>query len=333
MPVSARSLFKVRRAALLLTLLACTGPVLAQGTWPQRPLRMIVVAPGGSSLDVIARPLSDKLKDLLGQPVVVENRPAAGGTQGTDAIAKAAPDGYTMGISYNGPLAFAPFLYSKLPYDPLKDLAPVAITTSQPNVLAVANSVPAGSIRELVPYLKSRPGQHNYASVGNGSSSHLTMELFKSLTGTFVVHVPYNGGPPAMISVAAGDTQFLFTVPTVIIPQVKAGKMKALAVTSRARYALLPDVPTIAESGVKELAGFEAIAWNGVLVPATTPREIVIKLNGAINAAFADAQVRQHLVNAGLDPVGGPPEAFGKLIRDEAAKWAPIIKRTGAKLD
>ena len=159
------------------------------------------------------------------------------------------------------------------------------------------------------------------------------MELFKSLTGTFVVHVPYNGGPPAMISVAAGDTQLLFTVPTVIMPQVKAGKMKALAVTSSKRYALLPEVPTVAESGVKELAGFEAIAWNGVLVPAATPRDIVMKLNGAINQAFADPQVRGHLTAAGLEPAGGAPEAFGKLIADEAKKWAPIIKRTGAKLD
>jgi tripartite-type tricarboxylate transporter receptor subunit TctC len=317
--------------ALLGLLLLCSA-AQAQ-TWPARPIRFIVVAPGGSSLDAIARPLGDKLKDILGQPIVVENRPAAAGTQGTDAVAKAAPDGYTMGLSYNGPLAFAPFLYSKLPYDPLKDLAPVIITTSQPNLLAAAANLPVNSVKEMVPYLKTRPGQLNYASVGNGSSSHLTMELFKSLTGTFVVHVPYNGGPPAMISVAAGDTQFLFTVPTVIMPQVRAGKMKAIAVTSRKRYALLPDVPTVAESGVKELADFEAIAWNGLLVPATTPREIVMRLNAAINQAFADPQVRQHLAAAGLEPAGGTPEAFGKLIADEAKKWAPIIRRTGAKLD
>jgi len=319
-------------SAALAALLLCAATAQAQ-TWPNRPIRFIVVAPGGSSLDAIARPLGDKLKDILGQPIVVENRPAAAGTQGTDAVAKAAPDGYTMGLSYNGPLAFAPFLYSKLPYDPLKDLAPVITTTSQPNLLAAASSVPVASIGEMVAYLKTRPGQLNYASVGNGSSSHMTMELFKSLTGTFVVHVPYNGGPPAMISVAAGDTQFLFTVPTVIMPQVKAGKMKAIAVTSRKRYALLPEVPTVAESGVKELANFEAIAWNGVLVPAATPREIVLRLNSAINQAFADPQVRQRLEAAGLEPAGGTPEAFGKLIADEAAKWAPIIKRTGAKLD
>jgi tripartite-type tricarboxylate transporter receptor subunit TctC len=319
---------------LPLALLGASSSTFAQQqAWPNHPLRMIVVAPGGSSLDAIARPLGEKMKDLLGQPVVIENRPAAGGTQGTDAIAKAAPDGYTMGISYNGPLAFAPFLYGKLPYDPLRDLAPVAITTSQPNLLAAAANVPVNTIKELVPYLRGKPGQLNYASVGNGSSSHLTMELFKSLTGTYVVHVPYNGGPPAMISVAAGDTQFLFTVPTVIMPQVKAGKMRAIAVTSSKRYALLPEVPTVAESGIKELAGFESMAWNGVLVPAATPRDLVMRLNHAINAAFNDPQVRQQLAAAGLEPVGGPPEAFGKLIADEAKKWGPIIKRTGARLD
>ena len=315
-------------------MLLLLGATLAHGqTWPARPIRLIVVAPGGSSLDAIARPLGDKLKDLLGQPVVVDNRPAAGGTQGTDAVAKAAPDGYTIGLSYNGPLAFAPYLYAKLPYDPLKDLAPVIITTSQPNLLAAAAGLPVQSVRELVPYLKARPGQLNYASVGNGSSSHLTMELFKLLTGTFVVHVPYNGGPPAMISVAAGDTQLLFTVPTVIMPQVRAGKIKALAVTTRKRYALLPEVPTVAESGIKELADFESIAWNGVLMPAATPRAIVMRLNAAINQAFADPALRGHLEAAGLEPVGGTPEAFGKLIADEAAKWAPIIRRTGARLD
>ena len=325
----------LRASLIILTcaLLGCSSSLLHAQTWPARPIRFIVVAPGGSSLDAIARPLGDKLKDLLGQPVVVDNRPAAGGTQGTDAVAKAAPDGYTIGLSYNGPLAFAPYLYAKLPYDPLKDLAPVITTTSQPNLLAAAAGLPANSVQELVPYLKARPGQLNYASVGNGSSSHLTMELFKLLTGIFIVHVPYNGGPPAMISVAAGDTQLLFTVPTVIMPQVRAGKMRALAVTTRKRYALLPEVPTVAESGIKELADFESIAWNGVLVPAATPRAIVMRLNAAINLAFADPAVRQHLLAAGLEPVGGTPEAFGKLIADEAAKWAPIIRRTGARLD
>ena len=306
---------------------------LCAQSWPTRQIRFVVAAPAGSSLDVIVRTLSDRLKDSLGQAIVVENRPAAGGTQATDAVAKSAADGYTLLMSFNGPLAFAPFLYPKLPYDPIKDLAPVVITTVQPNLLAVAADLPANSVRELVAYMKARPGQLSYASVGNGSSSHLTMEYLKLLTSTFAVHIPFNGAPPAVLSVASGDTQALFTVPTVIMPQVKAGRLKALAVTGKTRYALLPDVPTVAESGVKELAAFEASAWNGILVAAGTPRDIVLRLNGEINKAFADPAIRQRLQAGGLEPAGGTPEAFAKLMADEAQKWAPIIKRTGARLD
>ena len=313
-------------------LLVLSTSLFAQA-WPSRPLRMVVAAPAGSSLDVIARAVGDRLKDPLGQPVVVENRPAAGGTQATDAVAKAAPDGYTLLLSFNGPLAFAPFLYPRLPYDPQKDLAPVALTTVQPNLLAVSADLPVTSVKELVSWMKAHPGKLNYASVGNGSSSHLTMEYLKLLTGTFALHIPFNGAPPAMLSVVSGDTQALTTVPTVIMPQVKAGKMRALAVTGRVRYALLPEVPTVAESGVKELAGFEAIAWNGILAPAGTPREVITRLNAEINKAFADPAVRLRLTAGGLEPAGGPPEAFGKLMADEALKWAPIIKRTGARLD
>jgi tripartite-type tricarboxylate transporter receptor subunit TctC len=301
-------------------------------SWPSRPIRLVVAAPAGSSLDVIARAVGDRIKDPLGQPIVVENRPAAGGTQATDAVAKSAPDGYTLLLSFNGPLAFAPYLYPKLPYDPQKDLTPVVLTTVQPNLLAVATDLPVTSVKELVAWMKPRPGKLNYASVGNGSSSHLTMEYLKLLTGTFALHIPFNGAPPAVLSVLSGDTQALTTVPTVIMPQVKAGKMRALAVTGKTRYALLPEVPTVAESGVKELDGFEAIAWNGILVPAGTPREVVARLNAEINKAFTEPAVRQRLTGGGLVPAGGTPDSFGKLMADEAAKWAPIIKRTGARL-
>jgi tripartite-type tricarboxylate transporter receptor subunit TctC len=325
----------VRRTfAASLAMLACLVTTTSHAQpWPNRAVRLIVAAPGGSSLDAIARPLADKLREALGQPVVVENRPGAGGTLATHEVARSAPDGYTAVLSFNGPLAFAPYLYAKLPYDPLKDLAPVILTTMQPNLLAVSADMPAGNVAQLVAALRARPGQYNYASVGNGSSSHLTMEYLKLRTNTFAVHIPFNGGPPAVLSVVGGDTQILFTVPTVIMPQVKAGKLKAIAVTGKARYALLPEVPTVAESGVKELAGFEAIAWNGILVAAGTPPAIVQRLNAEINRAFADPALRQRLQAAGLEPAGGTPEEFGKLIADEAAKWAPIIRRTGAKLD
>ena len=320
-------------ARLIATLLVCASLAAHAQTWPTRQIRFIVAAPAGSSLDVIVRSLSERLKDNLGQPIVIENRPAAGGTQATDAVAKSAADGYTLLMSFNGPLAFAPFLYPKLPYDPIKDLAPVVITTVQPNLLAVSADLPVSSVSDLVTWMKARPGKLSYASVGNGSSSHLTMEYLKLLTSTFAVHIPFNGAPPAVLSVSSGDTQALFTVPTVIMPQVKAGRMKALAVTGKTRYALLPEVPTVAESGIKELEAFEASAWNGILVAAGTPRDIVMRLNAEINKAFADPAIRQRLQAGGLEPAGGTPEAFAKLMADEAQKWAPIIKRTGARLD
>ena len=301
--------------------------------FPNKPIRWIVVAPAGSSLDVIARAMQDKLKDNLGQPVVIENKPQAGGTLGTHEVAKSTPDGYTWVMSYNGPLSFAPYLYPKLPYQPLKDLQPVMTTTSQPNVIAANAQLPANTMREAVALLKATPGKYNFASVGNGSSSHLTMEYIKAVTNTYAVHIPFNGSPPAVMATMSGETQLMASVPTVIAPQVKQGRLKYLAVTSAHRYPLLPDVPTVAESGVPELKGFEALAWNGVLVAAGTPREVVDRINSALNAAIHDAAVKERLKAAGLEPVGGTPEQFGKLIQDESIKWAPIIKRSGARID
>ena len=324
-----RTLFELAATGVLLF---GSAALMAQ-TFPSRPIRWIVVAPAGSSLDVIARSMQDKLKDTLGQPIVVENRPSAGGTQGTNEVAKSTPDGHTWVMSYNGPLAYAPFLYDKLPYSPARDLQPVVLTTSQPNLIAVSANFPANTMKELVEVLKAHPGKYNFASVGNGSSSHLTMEYLKALTGTYAVHIPFNGGPPAVLSTLSGDTQMLATVPTVITPQIASGRMKAIAVTGTQRYGLTPNVPTVAESGVKELRNFEAIAWNGVLVAAGTPRAIVDRINAAINAAMNDPQVKERFKAAGLDAAGGTPEQFAKLMADEAIKWAPVIKRTGAKLD
>jgi tripartite-type tricarboxylate transporter receptor subunit TctC len=324
-----RGLLKVAAGGLLA--LASAG-AMAQA-FPSHPIRWIVVAPAGSSLDVIARSMQDKLRDLLGQPIVIENRPSAGGTQGTNEVAKSAPDGYTWALSYNGPLSYAPFLYGKLPYNPARDLQPVVLTTLQPNLIAVSANFPANTMKELVSVLKANPGKYNYASVGNGSSSHLTMEYLKALTGTYMVHIPFNGSPPAVMSTVSGDTQILATVPTVITPQISAGRMKAIAVTGLQRYGLAPNVPTVAESGIKELKNFEAIAWNGVLVAAGTPRPVVDRINAAINAAMNDPQVKERFKIAGLDAAGGTPEQFAKLIADESTKWAPVIKRTGAKLD
>ncbi|MCU0804509.1 MAG: tripartite tricarboxylate transporter substrate-binding protein [Burkholderiales bacterium] len=302
----------------------------AQTNWPQRPIRFVMTAPPGSSIDVLGRTVADKLKDRLGQPIVVENLPAAGGTAGTAAVAKAAPDGYTMALAFNGPLAFAPYLYDRLPYDPQRDLAPVILASSQPNVLAVSADFPARNVAEFIEVVRRSPGKYNYASVGNGSSSHLAMELLKSMGGLYIVHVPFNGAPPAAASVAAGDTQMLFAVPTAINPHIRSGKVRALAVTSATRFALAPELPTLAESG---LAGFEASAWNGIVVPVGTPREIVERLNREVNEILRDPEVKARLNAAGLEPAGGTPEDFGRLVRLEGQRWAPVIGRTGAKID
>jgi tripartite-type tricarboxylate transporter receptor subunit TctC len=313
-------------AAIALSMIACAAHADA---WPARPIRVIVAAPGGSSLDVIARTVGDKLKDRLAQPIIVENVPGASGTIATGQVARAAPDGYTILVSFNGPLAFTQFL-TRLPYDPQKDLAPVILASSQPNILAVNANLPVKNVSDLIAYAKAHPGQLNYASVGNGSSSHLTAELFKSMAGIDMLHVPYNGAPPAALSIAAGDTQMLFTIATVVMPQVKSGKVKALAVTGATRFSLLPEIPTVAEAGLPK---FESLAWNGVLVPAGTPVDIVNRLNQEIETVLKMPDVKARLNNAGLEPAGGSPEKFRALMIAEAKKWSEIIRKTGAKLD
>ena len=299
-------------------------------SYPNKPIRFLMTAPAASSIDVIGRILADKIKDPLGQPVIVENRVGAGGTIGTDAAAKAAPDGYTMVLSFNGPLAFGPHIYKSLPYDPFKDLAPVIITTSQPNLLAVNAALPVKNLKELIAYAKNNQGKLNYGSIGAGSSSHLSMELFKIEAGLFIVHIPFNGSPPAAASLAAGDTQLLFSVPTALTPLIQAGKVRAIATSGLQRYSVMPDTPTLAESGMPK---FEAIAWNGVLFPGGTPRPIVDRMNREMDAALKSPDGRKRLLDAGLDPVGGTPEDLAKLMRSESNKWAPVIKRTGATVD
>ena len=320
--------------SLITALVAATATAFATGAsaqaYPNKPIRFLMTAPAASSIDVIGRILADKIKDPLGQPVIVENRVGAGGTIGTDAAAKAAPDGYTMVLSFNGPLAFGPHIYKSLPYDPFKDLAPVIITTSQPNLLAVNAALPVKNLKELIAYAKNNQGKLNYGSIGAGSSSHLSMELFKMNAGLFIVHIPFNGSPPAAASLAAGDTQLLFTVPTALTPLIQAGKVRAIATSGLQRYSVMPDIPTLAESGLPK---FEAIAWNGVLFPGGTPRTIVERMNREMDAALKSPDGRKRLLDSGLDPVGGTPEDLAKLMRSESDKWAPVIKRTGATVD
>src|SRR6266550_1772426 len=301
----------LRRFVALATIIAAS-PALAQ-SWPERPIKFIMAAPAGSSLDVLGRTIAEKLTARLGQPVVVENKPAAGGTVATAEVAKAPPDGYTMMIGFNGPLSFSPLL-QKLPYDVQKNLAPVITTTSQPNVLAVNAALPVKNVAELVAYAKANPGKLNFASVGNGSSSHLTMELLKATAGIDAVHVPFNGSPPAVTATLQGETQMMFAVMQPLQAQIQAGKLRALAVTSARRFPLLPDYPTIAESGYP---GFEALAWNGVMVPAATPKPVIARLNSEINAIFKEPEVLQKMHAQGFELIGGTPEEFGALVKGE----------------
>ena len=301
----------------------------AADNWPERPIKFVMTAPAGSSIDVLGRAIADKLAPRLGQPVVVENKPAAGGTVATAEVAHAAPDGYTMLLGYNGPLAFAPLL-QKLPYNVDKDLAPVITTTSQPNVLAVTASLPVHSIAELVAYAKANPGKLSYASVGNGSSSHLNMELFKQMAGIDIVHVPFNGSPPAVTATIQGETQMMFAVMQPLQAQIQAGKLRPIAVTTAKRFPLLPDYPTIAESGYP---GFEALAWNGVMVPAGTPKPIIARLNAEMNAILKQPDVVEKMHASGFDLIGGTPEDFGNLIKRETDTWSPVIKKLGLKVD
>ena len=303
----------------------------AQSTWPSRPVRMVVPTGPGSSLDLIIRATSDRLSARLGQPIVVDNKPGAAGLIGTDAIAKAS-DGHTFGISFNGPLAFAPFLYQKMPYRLPDDFAPIVMTTSQPNVLAVNAKLPVQSVAELVQWLRANVGKASFASIGNGSSSHLSMELLKVATGTFALHIPYNGSPPSALSVATGETQMIMTVAPALLPHVQAGRVRLLAVTSRTRYRPLPDLPTIAESGLPELKDFEAIAWNAIVGPASTPASVVERLNQEFNDALRDRAIAERLIGQGMTPTGGSPQVLARLMADEATRWGPVIRRTGISL-
>ena len=314
-------------AALALAAALAAGAASAQA-WPDKPVRILVPAPAGSSLDVLARAIGDKLKDKFGQPVIVENKPAAGGTVATGEVARAAPDGSVMLLGFNGPLATGP-LIGKVPYDVKKDLAPVIITSSQPNVLAVNAELPVKSVADLVAWAKANPGKLNFASVGNGSSSHLNAELLKSMAGIEAVHVPFNGSPPAVLSTVQGETQMIFAVMQPLQSQIQAGKLRAIAVTTPKRFPLLPELPAIAET----YPGFEALAWNGLVVPAATPAPVVQKINAEVGAILKDPEIVKRMNGFGFDLVGGTPADFAALIKGEAERWTPVVRKLGIKVD
>jgi tripartite-type tricarboxylate transporter receptor subunit TctC len=319
----------MRRILVLAFTVIATSAAQAQA-WPTQPVRVIIPAPAGSSLDVVARILGERLQARWKQPVVIEVKAGAGGMLGMNAVAKAAADGYTLGMAFNGPIAIAPHLYHRMTYDPAKDLLPVVLTTSQPNVLAVAASHPARNVAEFVAWAKQQNGKLLYASVGVGSSSHLTMELFKAAAGFAGTHVPYKGSPEAAVSVATGQTHAMFSVEPALLPFLQNGQIRLLASSSRERTPDLADLPTLVESGYPSV---ESIAWNGLVAPAGTPAAVVREINAAVNAALAESSVRDALLKQGMVPGGGSPSEFAATVERERSKWGPIIRAADIKVE
>jgi tripartite-type tricarboxylate transporter receptor subunit TctC len=311
------------------TTLAC-GASAAADPWPAKAVHMIVPFPPGSSPDLVARMLTDRLAQALGQPVIVENKAGAGGNIGTGLVAKAEPDGYTIGLSIPGPLAVNTVLYKKMEYDPFTELAPITLVALSPNVLIVNPSLGVNSVKEFIEYDKARPGQLNYGSVGNGSASHLTMELLKMQAGIDIVHVPYPGSPQVNTAILANQIQAGFVVPGTAMPMVQSGRVKALAVTSSAKSPVLPELPTIAESGYP---GFESGAWLGMVAPAKTPKPIIDRLNHELVEIIKSAEVREKMLRIYFQAIGTSPEGLSKLMRAERDRWAKVIKQTGASVD
>jgi len=305
------------------------APAAAQN-YPTKPVKFVTPYPPGGTTDILARLVGTKLQSSLGQPFLVESKAGAGGNVGTDSVAKAPPDGYTILMGASGPLAINVSLFKSLPYDPTKDLAPVVQVASVPLVLVVHDSFPAKNVKELIALLKAKPDGYSYASAGNGTPQHLSAELFKQLTGTKMVHVPYKGSGPAINDLIGGQIPIAFESLIPILPQLKGGKVRALAVTSLKPSPLLPNVPTLDAAGVK---GYESIAWYGVVAPGKTPRPIVDKLNTEMVKALKDPEVKQRLAEMGSAEVAGTPEQFGALIKSEIAKWAPVVKASGATVD
>jgi tripartite-type tricarboxylate transporter receptor subunit TctC len=289
---------------------------------------LVGFTPGGPS-DILARALAAKLAEARGQPVVVENRPGAGGNLAAEVVAKSAPDGNTWLLGNNSILATNAALYAHLPFDPVKDFAPVALVAIQPNVLVVHPSLPARSVGELIAFAKAHPGKLNYASSGSGAAAHLSAELFKSMAGVDMVHVPYKGAQPALTDVIAGQCQLMFATSLSVIPYIKAGRLRALAVTTAQRAASLPRLPTVAET----LPGFEATTWHGVVVPSATPAHVVQQLNADINAALRQPDLRLRLESLGAEIAGGTPQDFAAYIAREIPKWTAVVKASGARAE
>jgi len=326
-----RIAMRVLSVATVFACVAAAGNALCQApAYPAKPIRLVVPFPPGGATDILARDVAQKLTEAWGQSVVVDNRPGAGGNIGAELVAHASPDGYTLLMGTVGTHAINASLYAKMPYDHIRDFAPVILVAGVPNVLVVNPALPVNSVAELIAYAKANPGKLNFASSGNGTSIHLSGELFKVMAGVQMTHVPYKGSAPAVQDLISGQVQLMFDNLPPSLPQIKAGKLRALAVTSATRAPALPDVPTMAEAG---LPGFEASSWFGVLAPAGTPPAIVAKLNAEIAKWLATPEAKERLSKQGANAAGGSPEDFVKHIAAETAKWAKVVKDSGAKID
>lgn len=299
--------------------------------YPARPIRIVVPYPPGSGTDIVARLLAQKISENWGQQVIVDNKPGAGAIVGVEAVARAAPDGYTIGIGDTGPLAINPALYDKLPYNPATDFVAITHVANLPFVLVVHPSLPAKTVPELIALAKSQPGKLNYASVGNGSAVHLASELFKRVAGVDIVHIPYKGSAPALNGLLAGEVSLMFVNLFSSVPHLQSGRLRVLAVASPQRTAMLPDLPTIAEAG---LPGYGFLAWFGIVAPAGTPEPIIDKLNAEFRRVLALPDVRDRMLSqGGTEPVGGTSAQFAELMRSDIARWAVIVKESGAHVD
>lgn len=321
---------RISRVICMLLLLAGTGAHAADAPYPTKPIRFILGYPPGGASDAVARLLVAPLTTRLGQQIVIDNRPGAGGNIAGEIAARSAPDGHTWFLGNNGILATNQALYQKMPFDSLRDFATVVLIATQPSVLVTHPSLPVKNVKDLVGLARARPGQLNYASSGTGTAGHLAGELFKGLTKVSYQHIPYKGGGPAVIDLVSGQVHFMFATAASVIPHARSGRLRALAVTSVQRSPSVPELPTIAESGI---SGFEALTWHGLVVPAATPAPVIARINSEFNAALATGELKERLAAQGVEARGGKPEEFAAFLRTEIPKWTKVVRDSGAKVD
>ncbi|RZS78048.1 Bug family tripartite tricarboxylate transporter substrate binding protein [Pigmentiphaga kullae] len=314
------------QGVVAIALAVAAGPAWSADAYPSKPIRIVIPFAPGGTVDILGRVLGEQLGTRLGQPIIIDNRPGAGGNIAAANVARADPDGYTLFLGSMGTQSMNGAIYAKLPFDPIADFAPIARLVTSANLLVVHSSIKAKSVRELIDYLKARPGQVNYASAGIGSFNHISAVLFETMAGVKMTHVPYKSGGQALNSVLAGETQLVFQTIPAAVPYIQSGKLSALAVCSEERHPLFPDLPTASESG---LPGFEINTWYGMLAPAATPRAVIDKLHAALVQTLQDAAIRKRLTELGLDAAPDTPEQFAALIKTDAVKWGKVIKTAG----